>query len=104
MSIFNYIRGKYDLVRSHSEGVNAGKVLEADASGVVLQDARRLWFHVPAEESQSWYEGVANTGLGPRSKVSAVVPLKVIVEDYSMTVCSVMAEESIRNFDAHATS
>jgi len=88
--------GKYVICRSRNEGVNAGKVLEADNTGVVLEDARRLYYHEPLDEKQSWYEGVASSGLSSNSRISCA-SLKVISEDYSLTACSKEAEESIRN-------
>lgn len=84
--------GKYVLVRSRNEGINAGFVVDADETGIVLREARRIW---------SWYEGVANAGLRNDSKISAPVAEKVIVEDYSITLCSAVAEKSIREFRAY---
>ena len=92
--------GQYVLVRSRNEGINAGFVIAADETGIVLSDARRIWYHRPADKT-SWYEGVANSGLRHDSRISAAVAEKVIVEDYSITVCSAEAEKSIRGFKAH---
>ena len=97
----SHIVGRYALVRSQNEGVNAGVVVAADETGVALKDARRLWFHRPADESLSWYEGVARSGVSDDSKLSCAVD-KVIVEDYSITVCTPEAEKSIREAKAHA--
>ena len=88
--------GKYVIVRSRNEGVNAGIVKAADDTGVVLSDARRIWYHRPKDKAVCWYEGVAQTGLSDDSKVSCAVPEKAIVEDYSITVCTAAAEKSIR--------
>ena len=94
--------GKYVIVRSRNEGINAGVVVEADETGVVLKDARRIWYHRPANEKTSWYEGVALSGLREGSKLSPPVSEKAIVEDYSITLCTSVAEKSIREFESHA--
>lgn len=91
----NQFVGKYVIVRSRNEGINAGKVLELDDTGVILEDARRLYYHKPVNKELSWYEGVALEGLSKDSKVGAAVT-KLIVEDYSITVCTKDAEKSIR--------
>ena len=101
-SIYASMIGQYVIVRSRNEGVNAGYVEQADETGVVLRDARRLWYHKPAIESESWYEGVANHGLAPGCKISAAVARKVIVEDYSLTKCSDKARRNIMEYKAHA--
>ena len=88
------------IVRTKNEGVNCGKVIQADDTGVVIEDARRLYYHKPKDENVSWYEGVAETGLSSDSKISGVVSLKYIIEDYSLTVCSKEAEENLRNYEA----
>lgn len=93
--------GKYVIVRSRNEGINAGKVLELDETGIILEDARRLYYHKPANKELSWYEGVALEGLSKDSKVGAEVT-KLIVEDYSITVCTKEAEKSIRGAKTNA--
>ena len=93
--------GKYVIVRSWNEGVNAGTVLAADNNGIVLGDCRRLWRHIPKNKSLSWYEGVAISGLDDNSSISAPVPQKVIVEKYSITSVSSEAEKSIKEFKSH---
>lgn len=95
--------GQYVIVRSRNEGINAGKVLELDDTGVILEDARRLYYHKPANKELSWYEGVALEGLSKDSKVGAEVT-KLIVEDYSITVCTKEAEKSIRGAKTNAQS
>ena len=99
--IYASMIGQYVIVRSRNEGVNAGYVEAADATGVILRDARRLWYHRPAVESESWYEGVANHGLAPDCKISAAVGRKVIVEEYSATVCSEKARQNIEGYKSH---
>lgn len=101
--IYSGYIGKYVICRSRNEGVNAGKVLNLDDTGVVLEDARRLYYHKPDNKSVSWYEGVAKYGLDVSSKVSTAIE-KLIVEDYSLTVCTIEAEKSIREAPDNAQS
>jgi hypothetical protein len=93
--LFDRYIGKYVICRSRNEGVNAGKVLAADETGVILEDARRLYYHKPANKNISWYEGVAESGLSSDSRIGVAIE-KIIVEDYSLTVCTKEAENSIR--------
>lgn len=93
--------GKYVIVRSRNEGINAGKVIAADNTAIILEDARRLYYHKPSNKELSWYEGVALEGLSKDSKVGAEVE-KLIAEDYSITVCTKEAEKSIRGAKANA--
>jgi hypothetical protein len=94
--------GKYCIVRSRNEGINAGTVLAADDTGVVLTNARRIWYHRPAEKKHCWYEGVSISGLDASSKVSDTVSTKVIIEDYSLTECTEIARLSIVKKVPHA--
>lgn len=87
--------GRFVIVRSRNEGLNAGTVVVADNTGIELSNARRLWYHRPKDASLSWYEGVSQSGLSDESKVSGTVKSKVIVEDYSMTECTAEAAASI---------
>jgi len=96
--------GKYAIVRSSNEGVNAGVISEMDETGIVLKDARRIWYHRPANKKLAWYEGVALSGLDGSSKLSAEVPLKAIIEKYSVTACTSVAEKSIREHKSHEQS
>ena len=91
----NYPIGKYVIVRSRNEGINFGKLVQADETGCVLEEASRLWYHNP--QKASWYEGVALNGLKDDSKIS-VPTCKYIVEDYSITLCESDAIENIKNF------
>jgi hypothetical protein len=77
--------GKYVIVRSRNEGINVGEVELADDTGIVLKNARRLYYHRPKDKSLSWYEGVAQSGISDDSRVSGTIGRKVIIEDYSMT-------------------
>lgn len=95
----NYI-GKYVICRTRNEGVNAGKVVALDDTGVVLEDSRRLYYHKPINKNVSWYEGVAKYGLDISSKVGTSAE-KIIVEDYSLTLCTSKAERSIREARDH---
>lgn len=96
--------GKYAIIRSRNEGINAGEIIAADATGVILKNARRIWYHRPADKSESWYEGVANHGLSKDSKVSGAVIQKAIIEDYSVTLCTEVARQSIESAVSHAQS
>jgi len=102
-SIYKAAIGKYVIVRSRNEGVNAGKLVAADKTGCVLKNARRLWYLKPADSKQAWYEGVANSGLHSDSKVSPTVKRKYIVEDYSITECSDLAKSSITDAPSYAS-
>lgn len=87
--------GKYVICRSRNEGVNAGFVKDIDETGVVLEDARRLSYpFIPANKQVSWYEGVAKHGISNDSKVGTAVE-KCIIEDYSLTVCTDLAKNSL---------
>ena len=98
--IYNRYIGKYVICRSRNEGVNAGKVVALDNTGVVLEDARRLYYHKPINKNVSWYEGVAKYGIDSDSKVGCPVE-KIIAEDYSLTICTNDAETSIRGAKNH---
>ncbi len=94
--------GKFVIVRSRNEGINAGTVVLADSTGVELRDCRRIYYHRPKDKAISWYEGVAVSGLDKSSKISGTVSAKVILEDYSMTICSDKAEKSIMEMKPNA--
>ena len=98
----NYI-GMYVICRSLNEGVNFGKVVEIDETGVVLEECRRLYWHKPKETKSSWYEGVANYGLSHNSQISDFTT-KVIVENYSLTLCKEKAIESIKSHETYEQS
>jgi len=100
-SILDGLIGKYVIVRSRNEGINAGFVKLADDTGIVLSEARRIWYHRPENKAMAWYEGVAESGLSADSKVSVAVSEKAIIEDYSITVCTEVAKESISSHAAH---
>lgn len=95
--------GKYVLVRTVNEGINAGFLEDADKTGVILKDAKRLWYYKPKDNLTAWYEGVANTGLHKDSKVSCSVKRKYIIEDYSITLCSDVAAKSIQEKQSHGS-
>ena len=94
-NIYDRYIGKYVICRTRNEGINAGYVVELDDTGVILKYARRLYYHRPSNKSASWYEGVAKFGISEDSKVGTPVE-KIIVEDYSLTICTAEAEESIK--------
>lgn len=100
--MFKNMIGKYVVVRSRNEGVNAGFLDEADETGCILKECRRMWYHKPAVKTESWYEGVCNHGLSDDSKVSGIVLRKIIVEDYSIVECTEKAAKSIQGAKAHA--
>ena len=87
--------GKFVIIRSYSEGVNAGTLKSADETGVILINCRRLYYHEPKDKTMSWYEGVAKSGLSNNSKVSVTCDKKIIVEKYSITECTDTAKDSI---------
>jgi len=93
--------GKYVLVRSRNEGINSGFVEKADETGIVLTESRRIWYHRPKNKAMCWYEGVSISGLSSDSKVSAIVPKKIIVEDYSITECLDVAIKSLQGHKTH---
>ena len=93
-NLFDRYIGKYVICRTRNEGINAGFVIAADETGVILEQARRLYWHRPSKKKLSWYEGVALEGLSSDSKVGAIVE-KIIVEDYSLTICTDEAKKSI---------
>lgn len=101
-SVATRMIGKNVIVRTRNEGINAGEVVFADSSGVELKNCRRIWYHKPKDKSVCWYEGVAKTGLSSDSKVSCTVSSKVIIEDYSMTLCTSEAFKSIMEKIPHA--
>jgi len=96
--------GRYAIVRSNNEGINAGVISEMDETGIIIKEARRIWYHRPADKKLAWYEGVAISGLDDSSKVSAEVEVKAIIEDYSVTLCTTTAEDSIRAHKSHEQS
>jgi hypothetical protein len=104
LSVAGDMIGKYAIIRSRNEGINAGEIVAADHTGIVLKNARRIWYHRPADKSESWYEGVANHGLSKDSKVSGAVIQKAIIEDYSVTLCTEVARQSIESAVSHAQS
>lgn len=99
-TILNDAIGKYVIVRTRNEGINCGVVIQADETGVIIEDARRIYFHKPKDSNVSWYEGVAESGLHNNSKISGEVSRKYIIEDYSLTICSKEAEKSLRSHEA----
>jgi hypothetical protein len=93
-TIYSDFVGKYVICRSRNEGVNCGVVEKLDSTGVVLSAARRLYYHKPANKNVTWYEGVARTGLSSDSKIGTPVN-KIIVENYSLTICTESAKNSL---------
>ena len=103
-SVASRMIGKFVIVRTRNEGINAGTVVVADETGVELKNCRRIYYHKPKDKSLSWYEGVAASGLSSDSKVSGTVKSKVIIEDYSMTLCCKESEKSIMEMKPNVQS
>lgn len=99
-NLFDRYKGKYVICRTRNEGINAGFVIEADETGVILERCRRLYYHKPSNKKTSWYEGVALEGLSDNSKTGAIVE-KVIIENYSLTICTDKAKKSILEAVTH---
>ena len=104
MDMFTRNNGKYVIVRGCTSGINAGYVVEQNQYGIVLSQARRLWYHKPKDGGTSWYEGVALSGLDKSSILSPVVSEKVIVEEYEVLLCTKEAEDSITQAKPHPQS
>ena len=98
----NAYAGRFVIVRSRNEGINAGTLKAADNTGCILVNCRRLWSHRPKDQSLSWYEGVAMSGIQDGCKVSGTVTAKIIVEDYSITLCTDEAKKSIMEITPNA--
>ncbi|MFW9872162.1 MAG: DUF6948 domain-containing protein [Candidatus Thorarchaeota archaeon] len=96
-NIYQDFIGKYVICRTRNEGINAGVVVNLDSTGIILKDARRIYYHRPKDTVLSWYEGVARSGLSEDSKISSP-ETKLIIEDYSLTLVNKEAEKSIREF------
>jgi len=96
--------GKYVIVRSRNEGVNFGKLKHADETGCVITKARRLWQCRTEKGEEAWYEGVSKIGLAKNASISPTVAMKIIVEDYSLTICEDKAIQEIKNHAATVTS
>jgi len=92
--------GKYVIVRTRNEGINCGVIKALDNTGIILAEARRLYYHKPKDIKVSWYEGVSQSGLSSDSKISTPVEEKVIVECYSVTLCT---KEAIQSLKAHTS-
>ena len=102
--IFKSCVGKYVIVRSRNEGINAGYLEAADSTGCVLTNARRIYRVISKDKKLSWYEGVSVSGLGGQSKISGKTKKKIICEDYSLTICTEVARLSIEEFEANETT
>jgi len=99
--MFEKLKNKKVIVRSYNEGVNAGIVVKASKNGVIIKKGRRLWKHAPKDKNMSWYEGVAVSGISDDSSVSPTFKEKIIVEKYSLTLCTDEAYKSIMDLEPH---
>lgn len=104
MSIHDRYIGKWVICRSVNEGINFGKVVMADETGVVLSEAQRLWSHSPLDKDYSWYEGVSLIGLSSDSRISHAAIEKLICEDYSLTLCDEKCINSIKDHQPNKQS
>ena len=101
----SHLVGKYVIVRTRNEGINAGCLVAADETGCVLRQARRLYRPISKDTDLAWYEGVAVSGLhADKSICSGDVDKKIIMEDYSIITTTTVAEESIKNFTPNKTT
>ena len=96
-NLYDQYIGKYVIVRSRNEGINSGYIKRLDETGIILTGARRLYYHKPLDTNLSWYEGVATVGCSSDTKISNPVEEKIIIEDYSITLCTETAMEVIKN-------
>lgn len=100
----NGMTGKYVIVRCRDAGVHAGVLESYSGRECVLTEARRLWYHRPAEKSSSWYEGVSIHGLSADSKISDAVARRHLTENCDIIECTEKAQTSIREAKTHEQS
>jgi len=86
--------GRYVIVRCRDAGVHAGTLVRRDSRSCILHDARRLWFWKP--NHGAWLDAVSLYGLDASSKIGAVVEERLLTEDCEITICTDVAEKSIR--------
>lgn len=102
--LFDRYIGKKCIVRTRNAGVIFGEVVCAERGAIVLKNARRIWRTISKDKSQSWYEGIANSGLcEDKGVISSAVSEKALVEDYEVNICSAVAAESLEKFTANGT-
>lgn len=89
--------GQYVISRSYNEGVLFGRLKSCGPDGFVIMESRRLHYHKPWDQSLSWYEGVALSGLSEGCRISAPVD-RIVVENYSLTLCSPRCISSILSY------
>lgn len=56
--------GKYVIIRSRNEGLNAGVLVEADETGVVLKEARRIMLTITDVENETKEQTLLRTDMG----------------------------------------
>lgn len=86
--------GKKCIVRTYSEGVIFGEIVEAKPDFVRIKNARKLW-RWQAKKGVS-LESVSVYGIDQsKSRIPVAVQLKEIYERYSITSCTQEAINSI---------
>lgn len=81
-TVASILIGKRGIVRTRNAGLLVGTVELADDTGIVLTNARRIWYHRPKNKELAWYEGVVVSGLSEDSKISCTMTRRVCIEDY----------------------
>lgn len=97
--------GQYVIIRTRNEGLNCGFLESADETGCVLTKARRIYKSISKDKTLSWYEGVSVSGLCEKDGIiSGIVDKKIIIEDYSITTVSLVAQSNLENFISNKTT
>jgi hypothetical protein len=92
--------GQYVIVRTTKAGVLCGRIKSLSPEVIVLEDARRLWYHKPL--AGAWYEGCATYGVSESTKASETLPWAIIKEsEFLIIPVSDVAEKSMREVKAY---
>ncbi len=83
---------KYVVVRTYSAGVHVGELVDRKEKEVTLANARRIW----SWKGPQTLSDIAVSGVGPGSKVSAVVPEITLTEAIEVITCAEAGEASLR--------
>ena len=73
MSIKDYAKDKYAIIRTYSAGVWMGKVEEKSKTEVILSDARRM-YHWKCLDDGITLSHIALNGIHKDSKIQAALP------------------------------